>query len=255
MTASTASDPSGVEYSFTSTAGGGHDSGWQDSPTYEDTGLLPDTSYTYTVTARDKSPAQNTTAASSPASATTGIAVSFIDIQIATGNDDAEERQSGSMRLGSSDLEFVDDGSNTGQTVGMRFAGVGVPQGATIIEASVQFQADETDIGSVSLVIHGQAANDTATFTSASGDISLRSMTLASVPWSPVSWTSVGARGEDQRTPDLSEVIQEIVDRPDWSPGNAMTIIVTGSGERTAESYGGSQSGAPLLHIEYDPTG
>jgi hypothetical protein len=32
-----------------------------------------------------------------------------------------------------------------------------------------------------------------------------------------------------------------------------MVIIVTGTGERTAESYNGSPSGAPLLHIEFDP--
>ncbi|MCP4265962.1 MAG: DNRLRE domain-containing protein [Candidatus Brocadiaceae bacterium] len=71
MTASTASDPSGVEYYFTCTVGGGNDSGWQDSPTYTDTGLQPDTSYTYTVTARDKSTNQNATTVSEAASATT----------------------------------------------------------------------------------------------------------------------------------------------------------------------------------------
>ncbi len=71
MTATTAIDPSGVEYYFTCTAGGGHDSGWQDSPVYKDTGLRPGTEYTYTVVARDKSPNQNTTAASAAASAMT----------------------------------------------------------------------------------------------------------------------------------------------------------------------------------------
>jgi hypothetical protein len=71
MTATTAFDDSGVEYYFTCTAGGGHDSGWQDSPTYEDTGLDPDTEYTYTVRARDKSPNQNLTGSSQAKSATT----------------------------------------------------------------------------------------------------------------------------------------------------------------------------------------
>ena len=71
MVATTASDPSGVEYYFTCTAGGGHDSGWQDSTTYEDTGLQPNTQYTYTVKARDKSVNHNETAASTAKSATT----------------------------------------------------------------------------------------------------------------------------------------------------------------------------------------
>jgi len=71
MVATTAFDPSGVEYYFTCTEGGGHDSGWQDSASYEDTGLTPGTQYTYTVTARDKSVNQNATATSTAESATT----------------------------------------------------------------------------------------------------------------------------------------------------------------------------------------
>jgi hypothetical protein len=71
MTASTASDDAGVEYYFACTAGGGHDSGWQNSPAYIDTGLSPSTTYTYTVKARDKSKNQNETAVSAEASATT----------------------------------------------------------------------------------------------------------------------------------------------------------------------------------------
>ncbi len=73
MTATTASDSAGVEYFFDEISGnpGGSDSGWQDSPAYEDTGLSPDTQYTYLVTARDKSPNYNETAYSTAESATT----------------------------------------------------------------------------------------------------------------------------------------------------------------------------------------
>ncbi|MHC4498360.1 MAG: hypothetical protein ACYS21_04505, partial [Planctomycetota bacterium] len=71
MTATTASDPSGVEYYFTCTAGGGNDSGWRDDPNYADTGLADLTEYTYTVRARDKSTNQNETAESTAESATT----------------------------------------------------------------------------------------------------------------------------------------------------------------------------------------
>ncbi len=71
MAANTASDASGVEYYFTCTSGGGHDSAWQDGAAYTDTGLSPNTAYTYTVKARDKSSNHNQTVASIPASATT----------------------------------------------------------------------------------------------------------------------------------------------------------------------------------------
>lgn len=71
MTATTASDTSGVEYYFTCSSGGGHDSGWQNTPFYEDTGLEPNSLYSYSVQARDRSPNQNVTGWSTIESATT----------------------------------------------------------------------------------------------------------------------------------------------------------------------------------------
>jgi hypothetical protein len=78
MAATIGSDRNGVEYYFACTAGGGHHSGWQDSPTYTDTGLQPQTAYTYRVKARDRSAQQNETGWSSPASATTGGGVAYL---------------------------------------------------------------------------------------------------------------------------------------------------------------------------------
>ena len=46
-------------------------------------------------------------------------------------------------------------------------------------------------------------------------------------------------------------MIQEIVHRAGWASGNALAILITGSGHRTAYSFDGSASDAPLLHIEY----
>jgi hypothetical protein len=72
MTATTATDASGVEYYFDETSGnpGATDSGWQASPSYIDGSLSP-TQYTYRVKARDLSPNQNQTSWSSSESATT----------------------------------------------------------------------------------------------------------------------------------------------------------------------------------------
>jgi pyrrolidone-carboxylate peptidase len=71
MTATTASDTSGVQYYFACISGSGHDSGWLDSATYTDTGLLSSTEYTYQVKARDKSVNANETASSDVVSALT----------------------------------------------------------------------------------------------------------------------------------------------------------------------------------------
>jgi parallel beta-helix repeat protein len=60
MVATTASDPSGVEYYFECTSHPVYNSGWQDSPVYE-VADLPKGFYSFVVRARDKSPNQNTT--------------------------------------------------------------------------------------------------------------------------------------------------------------------------------------------------
>lgn len=71
MEATTASDESGVEYYFDNVSGNGNDSGWQDGTVYTDTGLQPDSTYGYSVLARDKSGNLNETAWSTTELATT----------------------------------------------------------------------------------------------------------------------------------------------------------------------------------------
>jgi hypothetical protein len=71
MTAAAASDKSGVRYYFDCVSAGGHDSGWQDSPAYTDTGLRLGTKYSYRVKVADKSAARNETAYSASVSAIT----------------------------------------------------------------------------------------------------------------------------------------------------------------------------------------
>jgi YD repeat-containing protein len=53
MVAVEASDPTGVEYYFECTYGNGHDSGWQITPVYTDTGLSEQSTYQYRVILRD----------------------------------------------------------------------------------------------------------------------------------------------------------------------------------------------------------
>jgi uncharacterized protein YjiK len=169
-------------------------------------------------------------------------------VRVAAGSDDAEEKPSGSISLTSSDLELVYDGAI--QTVGMRFTGIDVPQGAAIGAAWIQFETDEAQSEATSLTLQGHDADNAATFTTTAFNVSSRPRTSAAVGWSPAPWTTAGDAGANQRTPDLSPIIQEIVDRPGWSAGNALAIVVTGTGRRTARAYDGKPAGAPLLHIE-----
>ncbi|WP_417914069.1 CehA/McbA family metallohydrolase [Candidatus Electronema sp. JM] len=177
-----------------------------------------------------------------------------VSARVATGSDDAEQQQTdGVVTLNSSDLELVYDTTTTGnQYVGMRFANLGIPQGATITNAYIQFTVDEKNSGATTLTIKGQAADNAATFTTASNNVSSRPTTTASVSWTPAAWNTVGAAGADQRTPDLKDIVQEIVNRSGWSANNGMAIIITGTGERTAEAYEGAASQAAQLVVTYE---
>jgi hypothetical protein len=63
-------------------------------------------------------------------------------------------------------------------------------------------------------------------------------------------WTA-GSVAAAQRTPDLAWVVQEVVDRPGWASGNALALLVTGRGHRTAVAYEGGAARAAVLHVDY----
>ncbi|MGH2631499.1 MAG: PKD domain-containing protein [Actinomycetota bacterium] len=175
------------------------------------------------------------------------VGAAVLDIPVERGSDDAEETISGSVLRGNGDLELATDA--TPQTVGLRFTGVSIPQGATILGAHVQFRSDETSSSDVTVTIEGEAADAPGTFKKTAFDISTRPRTGAAVAWTPDPWTAIGEHGSAQQTSDLSPVIQELVDLPGW--GATLVLIVTGDGigRRTAESF--NSGGAPVLHVEY----
>jgi hypothetical protein len=177
-------------------------------------------------------------------------APTIINIRITSGLDDAEERLDGSVNQDSSDLELMTDGSAQ-KVIGLRFINVNIPQRATISKAYLQFKTDETTSGATALTIKGQAVNTAAAFSTVSKNVSSRAVTQASVSWSPKAWSVVGEAGLSQRSPDISPIIQEIVNRSGWASANAIAILITGTGVRVAESFDGDAAGAPLLHVEY----
>ena len=187
--------------------------------------------------------------------------------RVSASSDDAEEHilDGGVMEsLTSSDLELGYEGNMAPaalQTIGCRWVGVAVPQGATITEAWVQFSADDIDNPyhalPVSLVIAGQLSPNPETFAATAGSISGRATTSAQVVWDIPQWTIVHAMGPEERSPDISSIIQEIVNQPGWS-GEAIVLMFgdnpasPSEGAREAESFDGSASGAPLLHISFE---
>ncbi|HEX5769895.1 MAG TPA: PKD domain-containing protein, partial [Nocardioidaceae bacterium] len=207
-------------------------------------------SYVLRLTASDGqlSGADQVTVTVSPASG--GGGSQTVEVRLAAGSDDAEQRLTGSTSLTSSDLELTTDGT-TQQVVGLRFVGLQIPQGATVTNAYVQFRTNEVSTGAVSLTLKAEAADNAATYSATSGNVTSRATTTASVAWSPPDWSSKGEAGAAQRTPNLAALVQAVVSRAGWAPGNALALQVSGTGRRTADAYEYGASFAPLLHIEY----
>lgn len=168
--------------------------------------------------------------------------------KIQSGNDDAEQRGS-TMDLNSGDLDFFD---SVNHWVGLRFTDVTIPQGATILSAVVRFRAEDTDGGTAGTAqIYCQDTDDAAAFSSSANDISSRTLTTATTTWTEIpSWS----RRSSYDTADFTAAVQEVVDRPGWSSGNALAVIfdITATGrDRDAISYDKNAADAPEVIITY----
>lgn len=113
-----------------------------------------------------------------------------------------------------------------------RFTGVTIPQGAVISNAYLRVQAYEAGSGTSSLVINGEDY-DAASPLNEGEWLYARDLTAASAAWEiDPKWT----RDSYHNSPELKSVIQEIVDRPGWSYGNALALHL-----RNTKNTGGCQ--------------
>ncbi|MFW5444007.1 MAG: FG-GAP repeat protein, partial [Methylococcaceae bacterium] len=175
--------------------------------------------------------------------------VESLSIPIQAVTDDAEENlNDGDVSLFSSDLELIQDELKP-QVVGLRFP-LSIPAGATILKATLQFTADETSSIPTNLVVSAEATAHALTFADLDSDISNRPLISTSIPWTPPAWSLKGEAGPDQQTPDLSTLIQELVDYGDWGQGNSIAFIISGNGIREAESFDGTAP--PVLHVTFE---
>ena len=174
-----------------------------------------------------------------------GIPIEHVD-------DDAEEDENGEVNLKSSDLELVEDSKM--QIVGLRFNDVAVDRGTEIRSAHLQFTCDEPSNKLASLIIAAEDTADSAPFSADDHDLSARSRTKAEVTWEPDPWKKKFESSDIHRTPDLAAMVQEIIDRPDWEPGNSLSFLITGSGKRTAVAGQPGNERSPKLILDAEPS-
>lgn len=177
--------------------------------------------------------------------------------------DDMEERtNTGVADIGSSDLEFGDESPNnaaTNQIIGMRFTDINIPQGATISAAYIQFTYDQSKSADPCVqVIKAESSLNPNTYSAANFELANRAKIADSVVWTVASWAggSTGTRGPAQKSPDIKQLVQALVNQTGWTTGNSMAFYMTGTGTRAAESYEGAAGHgnlnyAPELIVEY----
>src|SRR5262245_28390190 len=139
------------------------------------------------------------------------------------------------------------------QIVGLRFPEVALPPGAVIESAVVQFRARENGSDQTDLQIVGLLGFDVKTFVAVDNDLSSRFATATAIPWSPGPWTA-GTAGVNERTPDLTALLQELVDQPNWSTKSAVALRVQGTGQRAAGAFDAGSAQAARLLVTYNPS-
>ena len=173
-----------------------------------------------------------------------------VTVTISSSSDDAEEfLGAGNISLASTDLEL---GDNQKQIVGLRFAGLEVPQGAVITAASILFTVDEVTSGDTDITLRIEDNTNALTFTNDVENISSRQFSAESVDWVPQPWETIDSASEAQRSPDLASLLQDIVSDGTWASGNAVVFTVGGNGVRIARSFdinGGLA--APVLSVSF----
>ncbi len=168
---------------------------------------------------------------------------------LAGNSDDAEEDQNGPVDINGGGLR-IGENFNGLSTVGIRFQ-LELPQNAIMETAYLRFRALGDDPDPTNWTIKAQLSSDASAFTSTNFDISSRPTTTSSVSWAPPYWNIAGENGglQDDDSPNIAPLIQEVINQGGWQEGNSIVFIITGTGMRNAFS-GSNTNFAPKLYIE-----
>ncbi|MFT6269686.1 MAG: type IV pilus assembly protein PilY1 [Alphaproteobacteria bacterium] len=170
-----------------------------------------------------------------------------------TSNQDDAQQVDGNVQLSATRLVLSQDTSTVYS--GFRYQDVNIPRGAVITSAILRFTSAGFNNAITNFTIAGEATGNANEFSVLANDISDRTTTVNDVVWDTDNeWPSTG---ETINTPDITPVIQEIINRSDWCGGNDLAVIMetidmsAGSNRRSYASDDGS-SRSPQLVITYD---
>ena len=147
-------------------------------------------------------------------------------------SDDAEQENDAIDALFDDDIDAGWEGAPEDQnilTAGLRFQNIWIPSGAVIDSVFIEVHSHEIktadDVANITIAC--EATDDAQTFTD-DQLIDARPLTTAQLRWivdEPWGlWTP-------HRTPDLKDLVQEVVDRDGWQAGNSIAFILLGENQ------------------------
>ena len=133
------------------------------------------------------------------------------------------------------------------------FSSVTIPQGATITNAYVKFKAAQNQSGAnCDLTIVGNDVDNAVSPTSYT-EYPLLVLTTATVAWDNVPAWSINTLYD---SPDISTIIEEIVNRAGWVSGNNLALMFRDNGSSIGHSrnpygYEAGAGNAAQLYVTY----
>lgn len=183
-----------------------------------------------------------------------------ITAQIISGNDDVNE--DGSTYTPGYYGLWLGTGANPNASyAGLRFTNLSIPRNATIVSAQLQVYSPTSAWVNVNMQIAGDAAGNSAAFSSTSRPSQRTALTTARVTyndgsaWSADTWYTVT---------DVQAIVQEIVRGTGWNSGNSLSLILRANSgtanvgkyalaQEGNSYYGGGNSRSIRLVITYRP--
>jgi hypothetical protein len=156
-----------------------------------------------------------------------------LEIPIARSSDDAGIGQGCNFSTNNNEIYFGQCANGADITSGFRFANVNIPRRAFIQDAYIRFTVDGPYIDDTMTVrFSGEANGNASTFHLYNRpehrplipDVHADWQITANDPWT---------FGETRNSPSLRPIVQAIVNRSDWSSGNALAIITGNVGAAT----------------------
>lgn len=143
--------------------------------------------------------------------------------------------------------------ANETKTVALRFQDVGIPRGATIQSARIDFAPATDNAAALTLQVKAEKVADAAPFTAGLNFAGRTPKTTALTSWSPPAWVTQNPPVHTQG-PNVTAVVQEVVNLSSWCGNNSMAFYLepsAGTGSRTTFSIDGSPGLQPTLTVTY----